>query len=257
MELGLKDKVAIITGGTQGIGRGIAQAFAAEGAKVAIAGRSEEKGTEVVASLTVQGAETLMVKTDVSNLEATDNLVKKVLERWGKVDILVHGAAAFSIQRFLDTPVEKWSEVINVSQYGAMNCARSVLPHMIERKQGRIIFIVSDAGRIGDPFQPIYAGAKGAIVAFGKSLAQDAGRYSITVNMVSPALTITEENRPILMRQYGLGDPEKEKRLVASYPLRKLGTTEDVAAMVVFLASEKANHITGQTISVNGGFCMV
>lgn len=257
MDLGLKDCVAIITGGAQGIGRGIARAFAAEGAKVAIADLNEEKGGETAASLTAQGADACMVKTDVSNLAETDNLVKKVLERWGKIDILVHGAAAFSIQRFLDTPVEKWSQVVNVAQYGAMNCTRSVLPPMIEHKKGRIIYIASDAGRVGDAFQPIYAGAKAAIIAFGKSIAQDVGRYSITVNTVSPALTVTEENRPALQMQYGLGDPEKEKRLLAAYPLRKLGTTEDVAALVVFLASVKAGHITGQTISVNGGFCMV
>jgi len=257
MDLGLKESVVIVTGGAQGIGRGIVQEFAAEGARVAIADVNEEKGTQTAAEITAQGAEVLMVKTDVSSLEATDHLVKTVLERWGKVDVLVHGAAAFSIQRFLDTPVETWPKVINIVQYGAMNCTRSALPQMIERKKGRIIFIASDAGRIGDPYQPVYAAAKAAIIAFGKSIAQDAGRYAITVNTVSPALTVTEENRAMLQQVYGLGDPGKEKKLVAAYPLRKIGTTEDVASLVVFLASGRAGHITGQTVSVNGGFCMV
>jgi len=242
MDLSLKDSVVIVSGGSQGIGRGIAKAFAVEGAKVAIAARGEDKLKATVDELKALGADAMAVKTDVANLEATDNLAKKVVEQWGKIDVIVHSAALFSIQRFMDTPVESWSQVINVSQYGAMNLTRSVLPYMIKSKKGRIIYIASDAGRVGDPFQPVYAAAKGAVMAFGKSIAQDVGRYAITVNTICPALTVTEENLALLQSQYGYGDPEKEKKLVAAYPLRKIGTVEEVASMVLFVASNKESQ---------------
>ena len=124
-------------------------------------------------------------------------------------------------------------------------------------KSGRIIFIGSDAGRVGDPYQSIYAGAKGGIVAFSKSIAQDVGRFGITVNVVSPALVETEENREVLKTMYGMGDEKQAKKFLSAYPLRRIGTSEDIAYMVAFLASDKAGDITGQTISVNGGYCMV
>lgn len=257
MEVSLKDNVAIVTGGAQGIGRGIVEEFISGGAKVAIADLNEEKAQQVAAEINGRGGQALGIKTDVSKLEDTNALVAKVIDHWGRVDVLVHGAAFFSIKRFLDTPSEEWSKVINVSQYGAMNCASSVLPHMIKQKRGRIIYIVSDAARVGDPFQPIYAGAKAAISAFGKSIAQDVGRHNITVNMVSPGLTVTDENRALLEKVYGLGTPGKEDKLLQSYPLRRLGTPEDIAAVTIFLSSDRAGFITGQTISVSGGYCTV
>lgn len=257
MELGLAGSVVIVTGGAQGIGRGIVEGFVSEGARVVIADMNGEKAEQAAAEINGKGGQAMAVKTDVSSIDDTNALVAKVIEQWGKVDVLVHGAAAFSIKRFLDTPADEWTKVVNVSQYGAMNCAASVLPYMVKQKSGRIVYIVSDAGKVGDPFQPVYAGAKAAISAFGKSIAQDMGRKNITVNMVSPGLTVTDENRSTLEQVYGLGTPGKEDKLLSSYPLRRLGTPGDVAAMVMFLSSDKAGFITGQTISVSGGYCTV
>jgi len=129
--------------------------------------------------------------------------------------------------------------------------------HMIERKSGRIIFIGSDAGRVGDAYQPIYASGKGGIIAFCKSIAQDVGPKGITANVVCPALTMTEENKAYLNKIYGLEDEKRAKRLYSAYPMRRIGTPEDIADMVAFLSSERASFITGQVISVNGGYCMV
>jgi 2-hydroxycyclohexanecarboxyl-CoA dehydrogenase len=257
MDFGLQGSVVVVTGGAQGIGRGIVEGFVNEGAKVAIADISQEAAQKAAASITERGGQVLAVPTDVSKLESTNNLIKVVTEHWGKVDVLVHGAAVFSIQRFLDTPSENWDNVIKVSQYGAMNCALSVLPSMIEQKKGRIIYIVSDAGRMGDSFQPIYAGAKAAVIAFGKSIAQDVGRQNITVNMVSPGLTVTNENRSTLEQVYGLGTPGKQEKLFQNYPMRRIGTPDDIAAITLFLSSDRAGFITGQTLSVSGGYCMV
>ena len=257
MDLGLQDKVAIITGGGSGIGRIIAHILAEEGANIVIADLNKDGADKVAQEVQERGVDSLAVKTDVSRLEETDKLVKSTLDRFGRVDILVHGAVFFNIQPFMKTSPEVWEKVVKVAQFGAMNCARSVLEHMTAAKYGRIIYIGSDAGRVGDPYQSIYAGAKGGIVAFSKSIAQDVGRFGITVNVVSPALVETEENREVLKTMYGMGDEKQAKKLLSAYPLRRIGTSEDIAYMVAFLASDKAGDITGQTISVNGGYCMV
>jgi len=170
---------------------------------------------------------------------------------------LVHNAALFSVKPFMDTPVEKWKDIIGVSQMGALNCCRSILKQMIEQKDGRIIFIGSDAGRVGDAYQPIYASGKGGIIAFSKSIAQDVGPKGITVNVVCPALVMTEENKPILEQLYGLNDEKRAQKLYVAYPMRRLGRPEDIANLVAFLSSNRAGFITGQTISVDGGYCML
>ena len=257
METGIKEKVAIVTGGGQGIGRIIVHTLAKEGAKVVIGDVNTDAAIRVVKEVNDFGGDALVVKTDVRKLEDTEKLSAKTLEKYGKVDILIHNAAIFSVKPFMDTPVEIWGDIIGVSQIGALNCCKSVLPHMTNQKSGRIIFIGSDAGRVGDPYQPVYASGKGGIIAFSKSLAQDVGPKGITVNVVSPALVMTEENRQILMQMYGLNDEKGAKKLYAAYPMRRIGTPEDVAYLVTFLASDKASFITGQTISVDGGYCML
>lgn len=257
MDLGLRDKVAIITGGGSGIGRITAHMFAEEGARVVVTDINEAGAAKVAAEVREKGVEAIAKGCDVGKLEETDGLAQAAMDQFGRIDILIHGAAFFSVQPFMKTAPEEWEKVIKVGQFGAMNCSRSVLPHMINAGSGRIIFIGSDAGRTGDSFQPVYAGAKAAIMAFAKSLAQDVGRYGVTANVVSPALTLTEENRQILTQMYGLDDEKRAKKLLSAYPVGRLGTSEDVAAMIVFLASQRAGDITGQVISVNGGFCMV
>lgn len=257
MELGLARKIAIVTGGSQGVGRIIVHTLIKEGAKVVIADVNTEGGNKTVEEVKDLGGEAIVIRTDVSKLEDTEKLSNGTLEKFGRIDILIHNAAVFSVKPFMDTPVEKWWDIISVSQLGAFNCCRSVLPPMIEQKNGRIIFIGSDAGRVGDSYQPIYASGKGGIMAFSKSLAQDVGPRGITVNVVSPALIMTEENKQILMEKYGLGDEKSAKKLYAAYPMRRIATPEDIANLVAFLSSDRAGFITGQTISVNGGYCML
>jgi len=257
MELGLKGKVAIVTGGGQGIGRIIVHTLAKEGVRAVIADINTEAGNKVVKEVKDLGGEAVFLKTDVSKLEDTEKLSTIILERFGRIDILIHNAALFSVKPFMDTPVEKWKDIIGVSQIGAFNCCKSVLKPMIEQKNGRIIFIGSDAGRIGDPYQPIYASGKGGIISFAKSIAQDVGPKGITVNVVCPALVETEENKKILEQMYGLADEKRAQKLYSAYPMRRLGKPEDIAYLVVFLCSDRAGFITGQTISVNGGYCML
>lgn len=258
MDLNLKGQAAIVSGATSGIGRVCARALAEEGVNVVVVGRNEERGQKVVGECEAYGVKAVFSKTDVSKLDQVEQAVKTALEKFGRIDIVVHSAAApFDIMRLRDLPVDTWNRVIDVAQFGAMNLAKAVTEPMVAQKHGRIINISSDAGRIGDPYQPVYAGAKGALIAFTKSIAQDLGPSGITCNVVCPALTVTEEDLPMLIDQYGYGTDEGKKKLTKVYPLRKLGTAEDVANMVVFLASDRAGHVTGQTISVSGGYTMV
>ena len=256
MDLGLKGKVVIVTGSSQGIGRVIVRTFAEEGANVVIADVQDEAGNKVAQECKSKGVDAIYVKTDVSKLEETDKLVKATLDKFSRVDVLVHDAAAYSLGRFVERPLEEWDKVIAVCQYGAMNCSRSVLGPMIEQKSGSLINIGSDGGRIGEANQAVYSGAKGAVISFTKAVAQEVGRFGIRANVVCPSITLTEENMPFIETVY-FKDAERKKRALALYPLRKFGTGEDVANTVAFLASDKAGHITGQTISVNGGFCML
>jgi len=257
MDLGLKGKVAIVTGGSRGIGRIIVHTLAQEGVKVVIASTNTDCGNNVVREVEDFGGEALMIKTNVGNLEETESLCSKTLERFSKVDIMIHSAASFCYKPFLETPAEAWENIIDVILIGALNCCRSVLRQMTKQRSGRIIFIGSDAERIGDRYQSIYVSAKGAVIAFAKSLAQDVGSNGITVNVVSPALVVTEENRNLYAQQYGIDDEKRANRLFSIYPMRRLGTPDDVANLVAFLSSDRAGFITGQTISVNGGYCML
>lgn len=256
MDLGLKGSTAIVTGGTQGIGKVIALALAQEGANIVIVDINEQGGDKAVKECKQKQVDALMIKTDVSRFEEVDAMVKTTLDRFGKVDIMVHNAITFLIGSFAKLPKDTWGRVIDVGLYGALNCSKAVIDLMIAQKKGRIINIGSDAGRTGDQSQAVYASVKGGIVSFTKSLAQEIGQHGITVNCVSPSLTLTEDNREMMDRLIGKEGDEKRKRVLSMYPLRKLGTGEDIADMVVFLASERAGHITGQTISVNGGYCM-
>jgi len=261
MELNLKGKVAVITGGSSGIGRAICKGFAFEGAKIVILARNEERGNRVKDECGNLGVESLFVKADVANLEMVEKGVEIILERFGKIDILVNSAAPYvttggHVKHFVDQSPSAFREFIDVILYGAINCTSAVFQTMIEKRSGRIVYIGSDVGRIGDGYQAVYAAAKAGVVGFMKSIAQDGGRHNILANVVSPALTLTEEDLPMLINDYGWGTEEGKAKLVKAYPTRKLATAEDIANMVIFLCSSRAGDVAGQVIGVDGGFCM-
>lgn len=265
MDLGLKGKVAIVTGAAtaHGIGRAIVRGFAQEGAKVAVVDINEQGANEAAQEARSLGVEAIAVKTDITSLDDARRMAKTVVDKFGKIDILVNNAATWVIGYYMDLKKEDWDKEIQVCLYGTLNCSRAVLEHMIPRKGGKIVNIGSDAGRVGEPNQPVYSAAKGGIIAFTKALAKDVARHKILINAVCPSMTRTD---------YVLGPQQKAEaeggkaledfkdwmdKVSRLYPLRKIGEPEDVANMVVFMASERTNHVTGQTISVNGGYCMV
>ena len=201
------------------------------------------------------------VRTDVTNITEFERAFSETLTLFGKVDILVNNVGWDKMLPFLETDPSLWDRLIAINYKSTLVCTRSVLPHMVERKNGRIINIASDAGRVGEAREAVYSGCKAAVIGFSKALAKEVGRYSVTVNAVCPGTIIPPEkekgklslwNEPELTKFSELRD-----RIVKAYPLGRLGTANDVANAVVFLASEEASWITGQTMSVSGGYTML
>jgi len=253
MDLHLKDKVAIITGGGRGIGSAIATGLAEEGANVAIADIDGANAEEGAKQLQSKGVKAIGVATDVTDSASVAAMVERVESELGPVDILVNNAA--KLPMFMTFVEEKnsgqtddfWTKVVDVCYHGVVNCTAAVIEKMNERGYGKIINMASDAGKVGEPRQAVYAGAKGAIIAFTKSIAKEAGRYGVNVNAVCPSMTKTEAVQGMLSEEF-------EKKVVRAYPMRRLGVPEDIANLVVYLASDRTSWITGQAISVNGGY---
>jgi 2-hydroxycyclohexanecarboxyl-CoA dehydrogenase len=263
MDLELKDKVAIVTGAGWGIGKATAVGLADEGAKVVIAELDEGRGGSTAQQIKDGGGEAFFVQTDVTDWSQVEQLVAAVLQEYGQIDIVANVAGAWRINYFTKMPRQDWDIEIKVNYYGTLNCSKAVIDHMIARQTGCIINVGSDAGRVGEPNQPVYSGAKAAVIGFTKALAKEMGRHNVRVNVVCPSMTVGER-RIELEEQMQQEEPEKYaayqeqmRKIQRLYPLRKLGKPEDVANMIIFLASSlKAGHVTGQAISVNGGYCM-
>ncbi|MCK4804413.1 MAG: glucose 1-dehydrogenase [Spirochaetes bacterium] len=246
----LSGKTAIITGSSYGIGKSIAKVLAGEGIKVVINySKSEDKAVQVVAEIENEGGKAIPVKADVSDSIEVGKLIDTCLKEFGGLDILVNNAGILPFGSIEDITDEYLDRVFRVNVYGAFYCCREVVPIMKKQKYGKIINISSISGQRGDnTTAPCYGSSKGALSVLTKSLARQLGPYGINVNAVAPHAIITP------MMEYW--DEEKRNKTKESIPVRRLGTPEDVAAAVLFLASDEASFITGQIINVNGGFLM-
>ncbi len=251
----LTDRSVIVTGGARGIGRAIVQTFAQAGADVVIGDfRLEEAQATAFEISEATGRRVVAVRTDVTKLEDAQNLCEEARRLFGKIDVLVNNAGWDKLMPFVKTTPELWEQIISINFRGVIHTCHAVLPYLIERKQGSIVNLSSDAARVGSFGEAIYAGSKAAIIAFSKTLAREQARDNIRVNVVCPGLVET----PLIeeMRQ-----DEFTGRILNSIvnyiPFKRLGQPEEIAPMVVFLASEAARYITGQVISINGGLNMV
>ncbi len=259
MKLGLQGKVALVTGSGGGIGRSIALALAAEGAVIAVNDINDAGIGETVRLVDAAGGSAIAAQFDITDLAATRETVAAIERACGRIDLLVNNAALLlNHELFLETDPESCDREIRVILYGTMNCARAVLPGMIDRRFGKMINIVTDAARVGQERQCNYSAAKGGVISFTKSIAREVGRHNINVNAVSPGAT-NSPMRMEMLRQLreNIGPEraaEREERVKRAYALRRLGEPEDIANTVVFLASEAGRHITGQVLSVNGGY---
>lgn len=245
----LKDKVAIVTGGTRGIGRAIALKLADKGANIVINYRNSDKeAEELKAILEEKGVKVLTVKCDISNFEDSKNLMNKCKEVFGKIDILVNNAGITKDTLIMRMKEEDFDSVIDVNLKGTFNCAKHASAIMLKQRFGKIINMTSVVGIAGNAGQVNYAASKAGVIGLTKSLAKELGSRGITVNAVAPGFINTDMTA-------GLSEKVKEEAS-KNIPLKKLGNPEDVANLVGFLASDAANYITGQVINVDGGMVM-
>jgi NAD(P)-dependent dehydrogenase (short-subunit alcohol dehydrogenase family) len=249
MDLHLKEKTALITGAGSGIGRTAALLLAAEGARVCCADLFEERALETADMIRKQGGEARHFACDVRRYEQVASMVGETTQSLGHLDILVNSAGVAAGGLFADTEPRDWANEIEINLIGTMNCCRSAIEHMVPRNYGKIVNIASDAGRVGEKRLTVYGASKGGVIGFTKCLAVELGRFKINVNAVSPGVVRSP------MTSY-LTD-EMAKEWAKFYPLRRLGETGDIANMIVFLCSDRTNWMTGQVISVDGGFSRI
>jgi 3-oxoacyl-[acyl-carrier protein] reductase len=243
----LTGKIAIVTGASRGIGRGIASRLAAQGATVIAAARGEHAAS-TAAEIGAAGGKAEAASADVTDQTAVEALVDGVLARHGRIDILVNNAGIAKDQLLLRLKREDWDAVIATNLTAAFTCSQAVLRPMIKQRFGRIIMISSVVGQSGNAGQANYAASKAGLIGFAKSLAREVGSRNITVNAVTPGLVETEMTKTIT--------DKAQEQWAASIPLGRAGNVADVAAAVCFLASDEAGYITGQVLAVNGGMYM-
>jgi 2-hydroxycyclohexanecarboxyl-CoA dehydrogenase len=248
----LAGKVAIVTGSAQGIGRAIAMRLAEEGAKVAICDIQEDGAARTAAEITAAGGFARAVVLDVTSLPSAMAAVEAVERDLGPLGILVNNAGWDKLEPFIESTPETWDRVIAINYRGILNCCKAAAPKMIAHGQGKIVSIASDAGRVGSLGEAVYAGCKGAIIAFSKTLARELARNNINVNVVCPGPTQTA-----LLQSAMEGRPKVLEAMTRGIPMRRLGKPEDLAGAVAFFVSGDADYATGQVISVSGGLTMV
>ncbi|HUD00534.1 MAG TPA: SDR family NAD(P)-dependent oxidoreductase [Candidatus Polarisedimenticolaceae bacterium] len=245
----LKNRVAIVTGAGQGIGRALALGLAREGAKVAIADINEESATAVRNEIQAAGGTAFAVRTDVSNEDSVQTTVDKSLREFGKLDILVNNAGIFPVSSVEEMKDEDWDRVIGTNLVGAFLCSRAVAGKFLQQGSGRIISMTSGRAFQGAKNAAHYAASKAGIIGFSKSLALELAPRQITVNVICPGITDTAQPR-------GHQSEEQIYAQASKIPLGRIGQPEDLIGTAVFLASDAAAFITGQTVIVNGGSIM-
>jgi 2-hydroxycyclohexanecarboxyl-CoA dehydrogenase len=245
-------RIALVTGGARGIGRAIALELAANGCAVAVADLLLEEAKAVAAQVVSTGGRAIALSADVTDDAAVRTATQSIADQLGPVDIAVNNAGWDELRPFLETDEPFWDRVIDINFKGCLRVTSAVLPGMVERGWGRLVNIASDAGRVGSSLESVYAGAKGGVIAFTKTIAREAARSGVTANCVCPGPTRT----PLLEGMAGTGGDRFVDALTRAVPMRRLGEPEDVAAAVAFLASERASYVTGQTLSVSGGLTM-
>jgi len=241
----LDGKIAIVTGAGQGIGKAIAEKLATEGASVVVSDLDEATAKATASAL--PGA--VGVRADVTDRQGVQVMVDGVVQQFGRIDVLVNNAGWDKASPFVDSDPADWDRAIAVNLYGVLHTCKAVLPVMAGQGCGAVVNLGSDAGRVGSSGEAVYSAAKGGIIAFTKSLAREMARHQVRVNCVCPGPTDTA-----LFASFA--GPELREALTKAIPFRRLGQPTDVANVVVFLASDEASFVTGQTVSVSGGLTM-
>ncbi len=250
MDLNLTGRVALVTGAARGVGREIALALAAEGAAVAVNyGKSAADAQAVVEMIKANGGRAIACGADVADHAAVKAMVAEVVSKLGGLNILVNNAGLALRHRFVESTPEEWKRQIDVCLYGAIHCCHAAAPHLEAAKNGRIISVVGDSSRVGESGLSIVGAARAGVIVLMKSLARELGKSGTTANTLSLGLIETNHDKAWV-------DANRD-RLTRLYPLRRLGQPSDVAPTAALLASDQGGWITGQVISISGGFSMV
>ncbi len=244
----LLGKVALVTGGAQGIGKAIALILARNGADVAVWDINLEKAQETANEIEALGKRSIAMKVNVADFKEVERTVDAVVEQWGRIDILVNNAGITRDRLILRMTEEDWDVVLNVNLKGTFNCTKAVIRHMSKHRSGKIVSIASVTGEMGNPGQANYGASKAGVIGFTKTIAREFAARGINVNAIAPGFIQTAMTDAI---------PEKAKEeLKRMIPMERLGQPEDVAEAVLFLVSERSSYITGQVLNVNGGIYM-
>lgn len=244
----LKGKVAIVTGGAQGIGKSIATQLAQAGANIVIADVVEEVAKSTAQEISQKGNEAISIKVDVSSLSSVEEMVKKTLDKFGRIDILVNNAGITRDALVMRMKEEDWDLVLDINLKGAFNCIKTVSPIMMKQKSGKIVNIASIVGIIGNIGQANYSASKAGLIALTKTCAKELASRRINVNAVAPGFIQTSMTERL--------PAQVKEKLSSQIPFGEIGKPEDVASAVLFLVSEKASYITGEVIRVDGGMAM-
>ena len=245
----LKDQVAVVTGGAQGIGQAVAEAFAIEGAKIVVSDINAELAQKTADEIAAKhGVETLAIAGDVSSMADCDKLMDAAVSRFSRIDILVNNAGITRDNLILRMSEKEWDTVINVNLKGVFNCTKAASRTMLRQRSGRIVNIASVVGQMGNAGQANYSASKGGVIALTKTCAREFASRNINVNAIAPGFIRTAMTEKL--------NDEAKKKLAEMIPLTRLGEAEDIAKAALFLCSGDASYITGQVLAVNGGMYM-
>lgn len=248
----MTQKVAFVTGAGSGIGREIARLLASKSMKVIVADINLEAAEETVAMIKDENQEGIAVYCDVTTLESVQESVKEAINHYGTIDVLVNNAGWDKVEPFLKSEPSTWKRIMDINLIGQIHTCKEILPIMVEKESGKVINIASDSGRVGSSGEAVYSAAKGGVIAFTKTIAREMARNNINVNCIAPGPSDT----PLLdeIRSYNEGITKALERVI---PFRRLAKATDIANAVAYFASDEADYVTGQTLSVNGGLTMI
>jgi 2-hydroxycyclohexanecarboxyl-CoA dehydrogenase len=264
MDLQLAGKSVVVTGAGSNIGRAIALAFARERSRVAVVDIDLGQATKVAAEAVRFGAdESVALRCDVTKWDDVVSVAAEVSSRFGSIDVLVNNVGWTFDRLFMEKPREEWEKEIQLNLWSNINCTRAVLDHMLKAGRGAVVNIGSDAGRMGEFREAVYGATKAGVIALAKSLSREYGRKGIRFNTVCPGTTMPDSDEEIGEKSIwatGMKEwntPEMREKIAKAYPLRRVGRPEDISNAVLFMASDAASFVTGQTLSVSGGYTMM
>lgn len=250
----MSGRVALVTGGAQGIGAGIAEVLGARGFRVAVADLNADGAAEVAARIGDDGGTATAVALDVTDGDSVRAAIAAVEEAFGPVEVLVNNVGWDDLMPFVQTDEAFWDRIIDLNLKGALRTTHAVVPGMIERRWGRVVNIGSDAGRVGSSLEAVYSSAKGGVIAFTKTLAREVATKGITANVVCPGPTDTPAVQRVIAESPD-GDAV-QRAMTGAVPMKRMGQPADIGAAVAYFASDEAGFVTGQTLSVSGGLTM-